>query len=253
MNSVKLRRNLRSKLVVALAAVLFIAVPSYAHKRRAVAQRSPGAPFTIEKITGQVLDSVTNQPVISARVSGGNRSDSTDAEGRFELKNVTGNGYLIFEVDRSGYKPYVAQFKQTDPTTMTVKVVPTPTVTLKKTNGETLQLDMESLKFGYPVPFSGYRDSESDDFCTSDGKKYYIHRVQMAKLTGPAVLVPGGACCTEGNAHKMTLTLKNGQTLEVIFTDTCEERYKVDIGARVHTTGGFVHVPITEITEIVFP
>ena len=51
----------------------------------------------------------------------------------------------------------------------------------------------------------------------------------------------------------MTLTLKTGQTMDVLFTDTCEERYKVDVGARLHTAGTFVHVPITEITEIVFP
>jgi hypothetical protein len=250
MNLVKLRRTLA---VALAAAVLCLAVPAEAQKRRSVGPRSPGAQFTLERISGQILDSVTNQPVIAASVSAGNRSDTTDAQGMFEMKNVRGNGYLIVEVERTGYQPYNARFNPADPATFTVRLVPTKTVRIRKTNDQILEVDMESLKFGYPVPFSGYRDAESDDFCTTSGAKHYIHRAQMAKLTGPAVLVPGGACCDSGNAAKMTLTLKSGQTMEVLFTDTCEERYKVDIGARIHNTAEFVHVPITEIAEIIFP
>ena len=74
----------------------------------------------------------------------------------------------------------------------------------------------------------------------------------MARLTGPAQTVEAGACCT-GNAQKMNLTLKTGEVMEVIFTDTCQERYKVDIGAREHISGQFVHILITDIAEIVFP
>jgi hypothetical protein len=250
MNPVKLRRNL----LVVLAAALSLAVPAQAAKRRATSSRSPGAQFTIEKITGQVIDSVTGQPVQSAAVSAGNRNDTTDVQGNFELKNVKGDGYLIVEVERSGYKPYSAQFKPNDPTALTVRVVPTKTATLRKTNGEVLEVDMESIKFGYPVPFSGYRDAESDDFCSlTDGKQYYIHRAQMTRLVGPATMVAGASCCESGQARKMTLTLKGGQTMDVVFTDTCADRYQVDIGARVHATGAFIHVPISDIAEVVFP
>jgi len=249
MNPAKLRRNL----LAALVAALLIAVPSQADKRRSVGSRSPGAQFTLEVLSGTVVDAVTGQPVIAATVFGGNRTDVTDAQGKFDLKNVTGAGYLTIQVDRSGYQPYAAQFKPGDATPLAVRVTPTKTATIRKTNGENLEVDMESLKFGYPVPFSGYRESESEDFCTVDGNKFYIHRAQMARLTGPAVLVAGGACCTEGNAARMTLTLKSGQTMDVLFTDTCEERYRVDVGARLHVNGTFVHVPITDIAEIVFP
>lgn len=250
MNPVKLRRNF----VVVLAAALSLAVPAQAAKRRAASTRSPGAPFTLEKITGQVIDSVTGQAVALAAVSAGNRNATTDAQGNFELKNVKGDGYLIVEVDRSGYKPYSAQFKPNDPVTLTVRVVPTRTATLRKTNGEVLEIDMESIKFGYPVPFSGYRDAESDDFCAlANGQKSYIHRAQMAKLAGPATVVSGAACCESGEARKVTLTLKSGQVMDVVFTDTCADRYQVDVGARIHSTGAFVHVPITDIAEIVFP
>lgn len=249
MKPVKLRHNVAAALVAALC----IAVPAHAGKRRAIGTRSPGAEFTVEVLTGQVLDSVTGQPVAFASFSAGNRRDTTDAEGRFEVKNVHGFGVMTVAVERSGYLPYAAPFRPGDAPTLTIRVAPTPTVTIRKTSGEVLTVDMESLKFGYPVPFSGYREAESDDFCTLNGQKSYIHRSEMKKLAGPAVLVPGGSCCEAGNAAKMTLTLKSGQTMDVLFTDTCEERYKVDIGARLHTAGTFVHVPITEITEIVFP
>jgi hypothetical protein len=249
MNLAKLRFNL----LAALAAALLIAVPSQAQKRRAVGQRSPGAPFSVDVLSGTVLDSVTNQPVVGASVFGGNRTDVTDAQGRFDLKVISGFGSLTIQIERSGYEPFTSSWKPGDPTPLSLRLKATKTVTIRKTSGENVEVDMESLKFGYPVPFSGYRDAESEDFCTVDGNKVYIHRAQMAKLTGPAVLVAGGACCTSGNAEKMTLTLKSGQTMDVLFTDTCEERYKVDIGARLHTTGTFVHVPITDIAEIVFP
>ena len=250
MNPVKLRLHL----VAAVVAALCIAVPSHAAgKRRAVGSRSPGAEFHVDKITGQVLDSVTGQPVAFASFSVGNRRDTTDGEGRFEVKNVTGFGVMTVEVERSGYQPYTAPFRPNDPTTLTIRVAPTATVSIRKTNAEVLVVDMESLKFGYPVPFSGYRDSESEDFCTTNGQKLYVHRSEMAGLAGPAVPFPGGACCDTGQAAKMTLTLKSGPTMDVLFTDTCDDRYKVDVGARLHTAGTFVHVPITEIAEIIFP
>lgn len=249
MNPTMFRRSL---IAVLFAATLFT-VSSEAQKRRGITPRSPGVPFTREVISGQILDNVTNQPVIGATVTGGNRVDVTNAEGRFDLKNVTGQGSITFIVERSGYVPYNSQYKATDPSTVNIRLTPTKTVTIRQTNGTVHEVDMESLLFGYPVPFSGYRESESEDLCTVDGTKLHINRAQMAKLMGPAVFVAGGACCTQGNAAKMTVQLKSGQTMDVLFTDTCEERYKVDVGARQHVSGQFVHIAITDIAEIVFP
>lgn len=244
--------SLGRSLIAALVVVLCLTLPALGQKRRSVGTRSPGAEFTVEKITGQVLDSVTGLPVSMVHITAGRKSDSSAADGRFEMKNVVGYGYLTIEVDRSGYQPLVKRFNPGDSPELTLRLVPTPTVTIRKTNGETLQVDTESLKFGYPVPFSGYRDSESEDFCTPDGTARYIHRSEMARMSGPAVAVAGGACCTI-SVMKMTLTLKSGQTTDVLFKDTCDGRYQVDVGARLHTAGTFVRVPITEITEIVFP
>ncbi len=247
MNPAKLRRTVAAALLV--SAVL--AVPAFA-KRRSVAHRSPGAAFTVT-ISGVVLDAVTGQPVVGVELGTGQRFDATDAQGRFELKNASGFGSILVEAKRSGYLPFSTRINPGSPTTLTISMTPTPTVTVRLTNGEVKNLDNESLKFGYPLAFTGYIESETEDFCKiSDSTKVSIHKSQMARITGPAQIVPAGSCCTD-NAAKMTLTLKNGEVADVLFTDTCQERYKVDVSGREHVSGQFVHLLITDIAEIVCP
>lgn len=248
MNPAKLSRTLAAALLV--SAVL--AAPVFAAKRRAVGHRSPGVEFTVN-ISGVVLDAVTGQPVVGVELGTGTRFDATDTQGRFDLKNATGFGSILVEAKRSGYLPFSTRLTPDSPTTLTINLTPTPTVTVRLTNGEVKHLDNESLKFGYPLAFTGYIESESEDFCKiSDSSKVTIHKSQMARLAGPAQIVPAGGCCSD-NAAKMTLTLKNGEVMDVLFTDTCQERYKVDIGGREHVSGQFVHLLITDVAEVIFP
>ena len=248
MNPAKLSRTL----AVALLASTVLAAPAFAAKHRSVAHRSPGVEFTVN-ISGVVLDNVTNQPVVGVELTTGQRFDSTDTQGRFDLKNATGFGSILVEAKRSGYLPFSTRVTPGGATALTIRMIPTPTVTVRLTNGEVKQLDNESVKFGYPLAFTGYIESETEDFCKiSDTSKVSIHKSQMARLAGPAQIVPAGACCTD-NATKMTLTLKNGEVHDVLFTDTCQERYKVDIGGREHVSGQFVHLLITDIAEVIFP
>jgi hypothetical protein len=248
MNPANPPRSLAAALLIAAA----IAAPAFA-KTRAVGHRTLPSEFTVPLINGTVTDAVTGKPVIGADVSGGgNRFDSTDAQGRFDLKSVTGRGSILVTVQRSGYQLASATVTPTGSTTLNIKMSSTPTTTLRLVSGETKVLDTESIKFGYPV-FTGYVESESEDFCkVTDSTKVTYNRAQMAKLTGPAQTVAAGGCCT-GNAQKMTLTLKNGEVMEVIFTDTCQERYKVDVDGRNHESGQFEHIPIETIAEVVFP
>lgn len=249
MNPAKLRRLFAAATVAALV----FAVPSHASKRRAVAHRLPGVPVSAATLTGVVLDAVTGQPVRVLTVSVGTRSNATDAQGRFELKNAKGFDALIVQTDRSGYQPSTTRVGPNDPKDLTIRVTPTPTVTLRRTNGQTTDVDLESLKFGYPVPFSGYRDSDFEDFCKTDGTKLRINKSQLKRLVGPATIAAGAACCVAGPAARMTVTLRTGETSDLFFTDTCEDRYVVDLGAREHFGGDFVHILITDIAEIVFP
>lgn len=248
MNPAKLRQPLAAALLVTLA----LAVPASAAKRRSVAHRTLPAEFTVALINGVVLDAVTDQPVVGVEMNAGIRFDATDTQGRFDLKNVTGRGEIVVTAQRSGYQPFSTRIRPNDPTTLTIRMTPTPTTTVRLTSGEVKTLDTESIKFGYPL-FTGYIESEAEDFCkVTDSTKLNIHRSRMARLAGPAQTVEAGNCCT-GNAQKMTLTLKTGEVMDVIFTDTCQERYKVDIGGREHVSGQFVHLLITDIAEVVFP
>jgi hypothetical protein len=248
MNPAKLSRSVAAALLV----VSIFSIPASAAKRRSVQHRVLPNEFTVELINGVVLDAVTGAPVISVEVTSGTRYDATNTQGLFDLKNVTGRGEIIINAVRSGYLPVTVSVKPGAPTNLTIRMTPTPTTTVRLTSGEVKVLDTESIKFGYPL-FTGYIESDAEDFCKiTDSTKVRIEKAKMAKLVGPAQTVVAGACCT-GNAQKMTLTLKTGEVMEVIFTDTCQERYKVDVGGREHANAQFVHLLITDIAEIVFP
>lgn len=246
---------LRRLPALALLAALFAATASEAatFKRRAVAHRPLPGQFT-KDVSGTVLDAVTGRPVIAMTVTIGTRSVATNANGQFEIAKAAGAGTMVVEFSRSGYVFHTVSLTAASNGALgNVHIAPTKTATVRRTNGTTLELDMESLKFGYAVPFTGYLADEFDEFCkTTDTTKNTINRSQMAKLTGPAQTVPAGNCCT-GNADRMTLTLKSGEVMEVLFLDTCQERYTVDIIGRDHVTGQFVYLPVREIAEVVFP
>ena len=242
----------RSLCTVALATAILISVPAEA-KRRTVRH---SAPLTAGPgmILGLVLDNVTGQPVRLMTVYAGPRATSTDEFGRFQFKNLDTTKPIAIETERSGYLPLQFTVQPNQSRDLTIRVIPTQTISVRSANGQVVQLDTESVKFGYPVPFSGYRESEIEDFCkVSDHSAVAINKSQMKRLAGPAQLVSHGGCCDSGNAAKMTLTLRTNETFDVLFTDTCEERYKVDVGGRDHVTGQFVHILITDIVEMIFP
>lgn len=248
MNQATLRRISALALLVSVVA----AAPSYA-KRRAVAHRTAPAQFT-KTVSGTVVDAVTGKPVINLSVTIGTRLDVTDNQGKFEIRNASAAGQMAVDFNRSGYLARTIRLNPGDSGVLgAVMLTPTATATLRKTNGQVVQIDVETIKFGYGVPFSGYREDEFDEFCKiGDSMKLTIHRNQMAKLSGPSQVLPGAGCCT-GNAERVTLTLKNGEVMEVVFMDSCHELYKIDISGREHDSGNFVYTPVREIAEITFP
>lgn len=249
MNPAKLSRPVAA----ALLAFLVLSVPVWAAKHRSVQHRVLPVEFTVPAINGVIVDNVTGAPIFGVEINAaGYRFDSSDKEGRFEVKNVTGRGQIVVTAARSGYQTATVTLVPGSPTSLSIRMTPTPTTTVRLVSGETKVLDTESVKFGYPL-FTGYIESEAEDFCkVTDSTHRNVKKSEMAKLNGPAQTVAAGACCT-GNAQKMTLTLKTGEVMEVIFTDTCQERNKVDVGGREHVSGEFVHLLITDIAEIVFP
>jgi hypothetical protein len=240
----------RLALYVAVLAVLVLtAFPSFASKRRAVSH--PSASLSTQ-ISGVVLDATTSAPVNAAEVRIGDRTFYTDAQGRF-ITTVIGHGMIEITAERSGYHPTTTTVAAGGSHQLTMRLTPRPTVSVRKTDGSQLQIDYETVMFGYPVPFSGYRSAEYEDFCLPNGSAVPIDRSEMKRIVGPATPVTQSACCTTGPVLRVNLQLRNGQTTDVFFADSCDASDKIDLIGRNHVTGLFVYLRFTDITEVVFP
>lgn len=241
------------RLLLVSLALLILAVPAFAQgRRRAVAHPAPSGPALNAMISGTVLDTTTGQPVIGASVQAGDRTASTNTQGKFTLHEVTGYGAIDVAVTRSGYKGSTQKITTGGDHDLTFRLDPTPTVRVRKTDGTTYDLDFESLKFGYGVPFSGYRDGEDEEFCTVGEERITIHRNDMRRITGPAVRTSQSGCCASNQLLRVNLELKNGQKSDVIFADSCHATH-VDLIGRDHVAGTFRYIHFTEIAEVVFP
>jgi hypothetical protein len=236
-----------------LILVLACATGLFAEKRRAVAHPGPGGPLLTGTIKGTVLDDSTGLPITSVRVAIGSKNDVTGADGKFEGKNATGFGFINVEASRSGYVTKTEKLTTGGDQTITMRLTPTPTVHLKKTDNSTLDVDFESVEFGYAVPFSGYRQYSYEDFC-KNGAPVAIDRAEIRKITGPATVVHGSPCCADKDVLKINITLKTGETTDVFFLDSCEAGVtRIDLIARAHVQGQFQFIPFSQISEVVFP
>jgi Carboxypeptidase regulatory-like domain len=243
MNPVHLRR-----IVAASVVAILLTVPAMAQRRRASSHPTAKDKFVVT-ITGTVLDDVTGLPVRNASVST-TFSGVTDASGKFRLRNVTAYGAVEVKVERSGYVTKTHILKLNDAPDLTFRLTPTKTVSLRRTDGTTLALDIESVKFGYSPLFSGH--AEIHEVCKPDGTHMPLDYAQMARVTGPGVVVNSGPCCS-GKVAKIPLTLKNAQTFDIFFIDSCGDANKPDFSGRDHVGGSVVYVAITDIAEIIFP
>lgn len=239
----------RRLLFLAVLTTLLVALPTFAGKRRAV--KVPASP-SVATISGTVLDAVTGQPVISARVEAGSEHDTTDATGKFVLKNVHFADSIAVKADRSGYTAQTLTVTAGGSMTLTFRLTPTATVRLRKVDNTTFDLDFDSVQFGFLSGFAGYNAAEFEDFCRPDGSLVAVNRTEISKVIGPAVLVDFTPCCKTSKIYKVNVELKNGTKTDVYFDDSCSG-YSVDVIGRNHTTGKFEYVPFSQIAELVFP
>ena len=244
MNSVLLRRIIAASLVAA-----FLSVPAFADRRRAAAHPSTNEPKFVVTITGTVVDDVTGLPVRNAIVNA-TFSGATDANGKFRLRNVTGYGALQVKVERTGYVTAIKTLKINETPDLTFRMTPTQTVSVRRTNGTTVALDIESIRFGHSALFSGY--VQISEVCKQDGTRMTLDFTKMSRVTGPGTVVASGPCCTDEIA-RIALTLKSNETLDMYFIDSCGDTNKPDFSGRDHVSGNFVYIAITDIAEIVFP
>ncbi len=230
---------------------LLAALPSFgAQRKRSVGKPNVGVAFTAS-CKGTVVDAATGLPVAFATVSAGESFRVvTSREGKFQLSSVTALGSVAVTAGRTGYKSSTQMISGDGTHELTFRLQSRPTVNLKKTDGTTLTLDDDSVKFGYVVVFGGYVAGTEDDFCKTDGTRVTIPLASIKKVVGPAVLGQT-ACCTR-MAQKILLELRDGTSSDYTFRDSCEGT-KIDLLGRNHVTGDSVFVPFSEVAELVFP
>jgi hypothetical protein len=248
----------RRLLTVALiATAAFVTAPSHAAgRRRAVGHPASAGKITAAKISGTVVDDVTGQPVIFATVKAGDRNDVTDTAGKYEIRNASGfSGKIIVETARTGYTTKTVELTTGGEHVVDVRLQPRPTVHVKKTDNTTLELDADSIQFGYPVLFSGYNASEFEEFCKPNGTAVTVNRTDIRRVNGVATKSVQSACCGANEIEKINVELKTGEVTDLYFVDTCNNGSvtSIDLIGRNHTTGRFEYTAFTAISEVVFP
>jgi hypothetical protein len=229
--------------------VALLAMPSFAAAQR----RHPSdPPFTIV-VTGTVTDATTSKPVASAEVSlaSSNNKVSTDAEGKYRI-TVPGSFNANLTAARSGYTSATKTVNSRSDTTLNFTLQPTATASVREVNGTVTQVDAESFKFAYLIPFSGYAATDTANFCLADGTQTHPDRSEISKIVGPATAQTGTKCCNIGPVMSMQVTFKNGSTQTVYLTDSCFGN-EVDVLGRNHATGQFVYFNLANVAEVTLP
>ena len=183
---------LRRTLSLALAAAVLVSVPAVstqaAGRRRAVTPPTATGKLTAE-VSGTIIDDVTGHPVVAAHVVAGGRSTNTDAAGKYTSDITSYHGVINVEVSRSGYATKTQVLTTGGKQTLDVRVTPGAVAHVRKADNSAYDVDFDSIEFGYPVAFSGYRAAEFEDFCTAAGNAVVVDRSEIRRIVGPAVMV----------------------------------------------------------------
>lgn len=248
MNSSK---SLSLKTVIAILTIA-AALPAFAQKHRAVRHPEPPGPALSITATGTVIDAVTGQPVAFADVRLGSRRDTADRQGKFSIRTVTVYGSGDITAARSGYTTASQTITTGGAVDVTLRLQPTPTVTVRLVDGTQKQIDYESVEFGYVPPFSSYHKNDNDDFCKTDGTAVTLSRTQFSRITGPATTESFSTCCSTGTVQKINAVLRTGESLPLYFTDSCLG-YSIDFIGRDHVSGDYAYMKFSDVAEIIFP
>lgn len=237
-----------TRLAISISAVTLLSLPALAATPR---RHASPAPYNV-KITGVVIDATTSKPVASVDVSIVNSKTkvATDAEGKFTMTALGGFSVGV-EASRSGYIAQTKTVSATHDTAVNFTLTPTATATVREVNGTTTQVDAESIKLAYLVPFSGYVSATTGNFCLADGNVTHPEISEIAKLIGPATPQTVSKCCNFP-IMSMQVVYKSGQTQTVYLADSCFGN-EVDVLGREHNSGQFVYFNLTNVAEVTLP
>lgn len=249
--------NSRSQMIrTAAVLILSLIVPFTSviaqSKRRAVRPSSGSvpAPPATALLSGTLVDSTTNAPVVAALVRVGSRSGRTDAQGKFAIKLSPGIAQTV-SFERTGYDTLTTTITINGDESMTFRLIPHATVKVRMTAGPTYEIDPETIEFGYVAPFSGYNKDTKLNLCKSGGDAFQPDRSEIKHITTGATLTDP-KCCAQGPIPAINVELKTGGTTTAGFVDACFD-YKVDVIGLDHVTAQPVYVHFSDIAELTFP
>jgi hypothetical protein len=237
-------------------AALFVALlPLQAQtttRHRAAAPPTIGPTVTI---TGVISDATNGQPLANAQVSAeGHKSAFTDASGVYHIDVSSGHNTAITAEQFAFTSQTLTVFAQTG-ATLNFALTPKPVVTVKliapQNNKDTYTLDIDSAKFAYLIPFSGYVSGDVANFCKDDGTSITPDKHEIKRVIGPAVAVNFSACC-RFPIMKAQVEMKTGEKFNVYFNDSCLGN-EVDFLGREKSSGQFQYFKFTDISEVDFP
>jgi len=254
------------KITAAVLAV-FVAGSAFAATRSHAVRPVADAVYS-----ASVVDVTNNRPVIDAEVTSGTRTARTDARGAFSIVLPAGrpesltirrSGYddlviiVTLAVPASGLPPIVSPAVPppvpSPPAPATpVGMTPRKPVTVKMSNGQTVILDDDSIRFAYIIPFSSPVTSETATFCRKDGTAFNPDRTEFVRIVGPATATASEACCKLGGVLAVNVEMKNGDKSQVFFSDSCFG-YDVVLVGRERDSAQFLYLKFSEIASAEFP
>lgn len=212
-------------------------------------RRALGSPVTAI-FYGEVLDAVTGKPVIGATVNVPGAAAHTVSTGYFSLTLPVGHP-ISLSIERSGYETLTSTVTLVSAARQTFRMTPRPTVRVVTPTG-TADVDFESISFGWAEPFFGYRRFPEMNMCTATGQELKIEPAQISRITGPATASNVSACCSTNTVTGILVAMKNGQTTQAYFKDSCAGN-RMELIGQDHVTHQFVSFLFTQIQEAVFP
>jgi hypothetical protein len=238
--------------------VVALALPAVAATRRRAVRVDPPAEGTFTgTVSGTVIDAVTGKPIVQASVTAPGqknlRKGTSNSTGAFNITNVYGAANITVTAARSGYATNSVVATSQASTGLTIRLTPLATASLTRTDvAGSVEVDADSIEFGYVSGFSDYISDTFDDFCTTDGTHIQMDRSEMKRIIGPSTLVAPGSCCSGTTVEKISVETKNAGTQELRFLDSCAGYPEVLI-AREHVSGKYIYIPFSKVAQVVFP
>jgi len=238
-------------------AALFVALlPLQAQtntRHRAAAPPTIGGPAIT--LTGVITDATNGQPLANAQVTAeGHKSAFTDATGVYHIDVSSGHNLAVSAEQFAFNSQTLTVFAQTG-ATLNFALTPKPVVTVKliapQNNKDTYTLDIDSSKFAYLIPFSGYVSGDVANFCKDDGTSITPDKHEIKRVIGPATQVDNPSCC-RFPIMKAQVEMKTGEKFTVYFNDSCLGN-EVDFLGREKSSAQFQYFKFTDISEIDFP